>query len=171
MAGLIGSIIAAIGLIVAIWGLTWFQHRDPPNPAPTVEYQAELAQARGAAPFTVLAPDPAPVGWRATSVSWDGSAPEYAWHLGFLTGSGSGSDVDYVGLEQGNAAPSEFIAAATPANQPGPPVDVDGVSWQTLTSSNGETALVLPGDGVTTVVTGSASLDQLVVFAESLGTD
>ena len=123
MAGLVGSVVAALGLIIAIWALTWFQHRDPPNPSPTVDYQAELAQARGTSPVAVLAPQPAPQGWRATSVAWDGSAPEYAWHLGFLTGAGSGSDVNYVGLEQSNAAPTEFLAAATPADEPGPPVD------------------------------------------------
>jgi hypothetical protein len=166
MAGLVGSIVAALGLIAAIWGLTWFQHRDPPNPAPTVDYQAQLAEARSAAPFGVLAPNPAPQGWRATSVSWDGSAPEYAWHLGFLTG--SGPDADYVGLEQSNADPRDFLSSATPADQPGPPVTIDGVRWQTLSSSAGETALVLLGDGVTTVVTGTAPLDQLIVFATSL---
>jgi hypothetical protein len=167
MGGLVGSIVAALGLILAIWGLTWFQHRDPPNPAPTVDYQSQLAQARSAAPFAVLAPEHVPQGWRATSVSWDGSAPEYAWHLGFLTSGGDGSD-DYVGLEQGNADPSQFVATATPADQPGPPVTIDGVRWQTLSSSAGETALVLPGDGVTTVVTGTAPLDQLIAFAETL---
>jgi hypothetical protein len=167
MAGLVGSIIAALGLIVAIWGLTWFQHRDPPNPAPTVEYQEQLALARAEAPFGVLAPDPPPAGWRATSVSWDGTAPEYAWHLGFLTGPGSGVDVSYVGLEQSNADPREFVAAATPADEPGPPVTIDGQAWQTLTSVD-ETALVHPGDGVTTIVTGTAPLDELVAFAKSL---
>jgi hypothetical protein len=168
MAGLVGSVVAALGLIIAIWGLTWFQHRDPPNPSPTVDYQAELAQARGASPFAVLAPQPPPPGWRATSVSWDGSAPEYAWHLGFLTGAGSGSDVNYVGLEQSNAAPTEFLAAATPADESGPPVTIDGASWQTFSSTSGESALVLPGEGVTTVITGTAPLDQLIAFAKTL---
>jgi Protein of unknown function (DUF4245) len=167
MSGLVGSIVAALGLILAIWGLTWFQHRDPPNPAPTVDYQSQLAQARDAAPFAVLAPDPVPQGWRATSVSWDGSAPEYAWHLGFLTG-GNGSGDDYVGLEQGNADPAEFLAAATPADQPGPPVTIDGARWQTFSSSTGETAIVRSGEGATTVVTGTAPLDALMTFAETL---
>ena len=166
--GLVGSIVAALGLIAAVWGLTWFQHRDPPNPAPTVDYATELSQAREAAPFAVLAPDPPP-GWRPTSVSWDGTPPEYAWHLGFLTRSGdSGDSVDYVGLEQGNADPAEFVPASTPADRPGPPVTNGGQTWQTLTGSAGETAIVLNGKGVTTVVTGTAPLDELVAFAKTL---
>jgi hypothetical protein len=167
MSGLIGSIVAILGLIAAIWALTWFQHRDPPNPAPTVDYQAQLAQARGGAPFPVLAPDPAPTGWRATSVAWDGTPPEYVWRLGFLTGSAGSDDVDYVGIVQSNADPDEFLASATPADQPGPAVAIAGQRWQTLTSGT-ETALVRAGPQVTTVVTGTASLDELIAFAQSL---
>jgi hypothetical protein len=167
MSGLVGSVVAVLGLLVAIWAHTGFQHRGGPDPAPTVDYDAQLAQARSAAPFAVLAPDPAPARWRATSASWDGSPPEYAWHLGFLTGAGSGSDVDYVGLEQSNADPDEFVAAATPADAPGPPVTIDGQPWQTLTSDT-ETAIVRTGDQVTTVVTGTAPLDELIAFAQTL---
>jgi hypothetical protein len=164
--GLVGSIIAALGLIAAIWALTWFQHRDQPDPVPTIDYAAELTQARSAAPFGVLAPDPEPTGWRATSVAWDGSPPEYAWHLGFLAGAGDGAD--YVGVEQSNADPAEFVPIATPANEPRATVTVDGQAWQVLTSPAGETAMVLTGRDVTTVVTGTAPLDQLVAFAETL---
>jgi hypothetical protein len=163
--GLVGSIVAALGLIAAIWGLTWFQHRDQAEPAPTVDYQAELAQARSAAPFAVLAPHPAPAGWRATSVSWDGTRPEYTWHLGFL--SGSGTDAEYIGVEQSNADPADVVPAATPADQPGPSVAIAGDAWQTLTSDT-ETAIVLTERDVTTVVTGTASLDEIVAFAKTL---
>jgi hypothetical protein len=165
--GLIGSLVVALLAIAFVWGLSRFQHRDVENPTPTVDYVDELTAARDQAPFGVLAPDPVPDGWRPTSARWDGVGPEYSWHLGFLTS--QSSDADYVGLEQGNAAPSEFVAAATPADQPGAPVEIRGQAWQTLTSNNGEeTALVLAGDHETTVVTGSAPEGDLVAFAETL---
>ena len=47
------------------------------------------------------------------------------------------------------------------------PVEIDGQSWQTLTAG-AETALVLVTDELTTLVTGTASLDQLVGFVGSL---
>jgi hypothetical protein len=119
-------------------------------------------------PFAILAPRSVPADWRATSVSWDGTAPELAWHLGFLTG--PGDDVDYVGLEQGNAEPAAFVAASTRADQPGAPVVVDGRAWQTLTSADGsETALVQTDSrNVTTVVTGTASEEALIAFVRTL---
>jgi Protein of unknown function (DUF4245) len=160
-------LLAALGLIAAVWALTWFQHRDVPNPAPTVDYSSQLAQARAASPFDVLAPDPSPPGWRATSASWDGTPPQLAWHLGFLTG--TGENADYVGLEEGNAAPADFIAATTSADQPGPPVVVAGRTWHTLASFDGrEHALVRSFGGVTTVVTGSAPQEELIAFVRTL---
>ncbi len=160
--GLIGALVACFLVIVFIWLLTRIQHEDPADPAKTVDYTGQLADARANAPFDVLAPQPTPPGWRATSVEWQGAGPEVSWHLGFLTGQG-----DYVGLEQGNAIPREFIADNTPADQPGDPVDINGEEWQTLTSGQ-ETALVLEADKVTTIVTGTASTAELVGFAESL---
>lgn len=164
ISGLVGAMLVIFVLIVAIWGLARMQNRDVADPAPTVDYSDQLDVARRDAPFPVLAPDPVPDGWRATSADWTVSGPVVTWHLGFLTG---GDDAEYVGLEQGNQQPSEFVEATTPADQPGPEVEIDGVTWQQLTGE-GETALVLFEDEVTTVVTGTASLDELTDFVASL---
>lgn len=162
--GLIGALIAVLVGIAFVWGLSRFQHRDPPNPAPTVNYAAALAQARHESPFHVLAPQPPPAGWRADSVDWRGAGPDVSWHLGFLTSGGA-----YVGLEQGNALPRDFIPASTPADQPGSPVVIRDQQWLTLTSADGhETALLRVGNHVTTIVTGTAPLSQLTTFAASL---
>jgi hypothetical protein len=157
----------ALVAIAFVWGLTRFQHRDVASPVTTVDYSDELAAARRQAPFEVLAPDQAPAGWRATSVSWDGVGPVYAWHLGFLTS--DAADADYVGIEQGNAGTTEVLAAATVADQADGDVEIDGERWERFTTSDGhETALLLDGDEVTTVVTGTAPEDELVRFVESL---
>jgi hypothetical protein len=164
----VGSIAAVLGVIVGVWLLSriLFDQSGPADPAQTISYGQELAAARSAAPFAVLAPDPVPSGWRATSVSWDGTGPEYAWHLGFLDGTGDGAD--YVGIEQSNADPTEFVPTATPADEPGTTVTFDGQTWQTMTSPAGETAVVSSDADATTVVTGTVPLDQLVAFAKTL---
>ena len=51
------------------------------------------------------------------------------------------------------------------------PVTVGGEQWQTLTSGDGEGALVFAGDDVTVVVTGTVDEAALVAFAESLRAD
>lgn len=163
--GLLGALIVVLVLIASVWVLSRFQHRDTTDPAKTVDYTAELAEARESAPFDVLAPSPVPPGWRAASVQWDGADPEAAsWHLGFLTSTG-----EYVGLEQGNAPVADFVAGTTTATQPTEAVEVAGESWQGLVSDDArEHALVRRESGVTMLVTGTASLEELVTFAESL---
>ena len=55
--GLIGALIAALAVIVFVWGLTRFQHRDVDDPVEEIDYSAQLADARAAAPFEVLGPN------------------------------------------------------------------------------------------------------------------
>jgi hypothetical protein len=162
--GLIGALLAVVGLIVVVWALSRFQHRAVADPAPPIDYRGQLVDARSAAPFPVLAPSPVPVGWQATSASWDGQPPDLTWHLGFLTAAGQ-----YVALEQGRAPGADFVARSTPATVVGQPVTVAGHRWQTLSSSSGDDrALVRRSPAFTTVVTGTAPLSQLESFAASL---
>jgi uncharacterized protein DUF4245 len=166
--GLAGAVVMSLLLIGGIWLLSRFQHHDPVNPAPTVDFSAALAQARAEAPFKVLAPSPVPPGWRATSARWEAAGPVLTWHLGLLT---SGAHPEYVGLDQSNDVPREFIAATTTADEPSGSVTIRGVAWRTLSSGGGgETALVLQRPGVTSIVSGTASRSVLQGYAESLTT-
>lgn len=169
VSGLVGAVVMSLLLVAAIGLLSRVQHHDPPNPTPTVSFSAPLAQARAGAPFKVLAPDPVPPGWRATSARWEGSGPAVSWHLGLLTA--KGSDAQYVGLDQSNDVPQEFIAATTTADQPGPRVTIGGQVWRTWTSADGhETALVQERPKVTTIVSGTASKAVLEGYVASLST-
>ncbi|MGH3447254.1 MAG: DUF4245 domain-containing protein [Nocardioidaceae bacterium] len=162
--GLIGALVAAFGVIAVVWGLTALQHTEQPNPVHTVDYGDALKAARREAPFAVLAPEPVPAGWRATSVDYTTKGGDVTWHLGFLT-----RDGEYVGLEEGNVSKHDLLEAKTRADQPGKPVRADGQRWGTLTSSDGdETAIVRHARGVTTLVTGTATLEQLTTFAARL---
>jgi hypothetical protein len=96
-------------------------------------------------------------------VDWEAAGPVRTWSLGFLT-----PEEQFVGLQQTNAETSEAVQAATPADQPGPPAQIAGQRWESLTSADGETAFVLVLDDVTVVVTGTAPREQLVGFAASL---
>jgi hypothetical protein len=161
--GLIGAIVICLALIAAIWLLIQMQGEGQLEPAPTIDYSDELAEAREQASYDVWAPSPAPPGWRATSADFEAAGPVKSWHLGFLT-----PEEEYVGLEQSNGPTNDVVQQSTPADQPGEPVSIAGQEWQTLTSGDGETALVLVDGEVTSVVTGTAPLNELVAFAENL---
>jgi uncharacterized protein DUF4245 len=161
---LIASMVAVLLCIAAVWGLTWFQRRGTADPTPTVDFHAALVEARRESPFHLVAPTPMPRGLRATSVNWDGIGPRYTWQLGMLN-----RGDQFVGLYQGNGPAAPFIAAHTPASQPGPPVLIDGLQWLRLSApSRGETALVRTAGGVTVVVTGSAGLAEIEDVVRSL---
>jgi hypothetical protein len=168
LGGLIGAMLAALAVIAFVWGLTRFQHRDVDDPVGAVDFSAELTEARSQAPFAVVAPATVPQTWRVTSADFAKTGPVYSWHLGLLTG--PDDSADYVGLEQSNAASATFIEESTRADEPGEPVMIEGVEWQQLTKDD-ETALVLAERNETTIVTGTASLDELTTFAASLSSD
>ncbi|MBA3233389.1 MAG: DUF4245 domain-containing protein [Propionibacteriales bacterium] len=163
--GLVGALLAALLLIAAMFVLTRFGQRDQTDPAPTVGYTQELTAAREDAPFEVLAPTQLPPGWRATTVEAEGSGGAYSWHLGLLV-----EDRDYVAVDQGTQDASDLIAQVTPATYPGEHVDVGRVRWQAFGDGGDgdDNALVLRGADVTSVVSGTVSVDVLIGFAESL---
>ena len=163
-AALLGALLAVLALIAVMWGLSQFQRPNLPDPAPAVNYRADLAAARQAAPFSVLAPRSLPLGWKATSVYWDDQRPKLSWHLGVLTARGQ-----YVGLEQGTGSSAAFVRAKTSATRPDGVVTIHSERWRLLRSPDGsEHALVSRGKGDTTVVAGTATVGQLRMFASSL---
>jgi hypothetical protein len=165
--GLVGALIVSVALMALVVLITVLQSRGTDDPTPPYDYSGDLTAAREQAPFEVLAPSSMPDGWYATSADSTTAGPVFTWHLGLIT-----DHDEYVGLEQSNEASTTFIAASTKADEPGDPVEIDGQTWQTLTSGE-ETALVLVSQGskpVTTVVTGTASEGELVDFAGSLAT-
>jgi len=90
---------------VAVLSYVFIPHDGGTDPVRTVSYGVELDQARRAAPYPVAAPEGLPGGWRATSVSYDGSGKEgAAWHLGFLD-----PQRQYVAVEQSSGPAAVFI--------------------------------------------------------------
>lgn len=163
--GLAGAIVMSLLLISAIWALRQISGGEAADPAPTIDYTQSLTEARRNASFEVLAPEVVPPGWRATTARWEVEGDREVWHLGFVID----GDTDYVGLDQRTEPEKDALRATTPADQPKATVSVGGVTWKTFTTSDeDESALVLPQDGVTTIVSGTASETVLRGFAESL---
>ncbi|KFG05870.1 MULTISPECIES: DUF4245 domain-containing protein [Streptomyces] len=161
------DMVLSLGLIVlAAWVIYLFiPHDETEREQKRVDYRVELLTARRAASYPVAAPEGLPQTWKATSVRFRGDESDH-WHLGFHD-----PDGDYVAVEQSAEKPSRFIEDATQdARKTGTTQEIGDRTW-TRYEGDRYDALVLRGEGSTTVVTGSASFDRLTKMAEALRTE
>jgi hypothetical protein len=156
--------LAAIGVVVAVVVLLMPQ-RDGPDPRP-VDVEELATASADEADFDLVVAD-LPSGWRATSARLRADGPDgtLTWHVGYLTPSEG-----YAGLEVARDVTSGWVEDQTSAGEPdddaGPTIDVAGRPWQLLRSDEPRRAsLVREADGVTTVVTGSAQIEELLLLA------
>jgi hypothetical protein len=162
--GMVGAMLVLLALIAAFVLFRDLNRTDPVRPVPDVNYAQTLSYARDQARFAVLAPDPLPAGWRATTVEF---VPDPTrWHLGMLT-----DDERYVGIEQAMSSPTDMVEtyvgeAATRSGT----VTIDGTRWRVWSDSGGDTALVRQGGEVTTLVVGRVSREELTDFVAHLTT-
>ncbi|MFE2250058.1 DUF4245 domain-containing protein [Streptomyces lavendulae] len=153
--------LAVIGVVVA--GIYIFlPHDDSADPTRTVDYRVETITARRAAPYPVAAPVGLPKEWRATSVTYERKDAN-AWHLGFLD-----PDRQYVSVEQSSDASVKYVAGVTRgAKATGQTQQVGDRAWERWDGEKYD-ALVLQQQGYVTVVTGTASFEQLGSMAAAL---
>jgi hypothetical protein len=136
-----------------------------------VDYADELAGARAAAPYAVLAPVDL-AGYRATSVRFDATQDGTVWHLGFVS-----PLEEYVGLDQTDGPAEAFVDDLTEgAAQLGgsdASVELAGRTWQRYDEggdSEGERVrgLVTETGGATVVVSGTAGWAELEAMATAV---
>lgn len=134
------------------------------DPTPPLDYSTQLASARRAAPYEILAPAGLASGWEATSVRYreqpDGSV---TWHLGFNSPGG------YAGLEQSDGSTEALLAEHVRGATGAEPTRIAGVTWQRRSGGQPEPrGLVHVSNGVTTLVAGDATWAQLRHLAAAL---
>ncbi|MES9537150.1 DUF4245 family protein [Actinomadura sp. NPDC000600] len=157
---------ACLLLVLAIYVIT---PRSDKEVLPTVDYGSQLWAMRNDAPYTVYAPEGLPIHWRPNSSRvhglGSGGKDPVAWHLGFVTPS-----EQYAALEQSNEKASEFVPRMANSSQPVGTQQVNGVAWTKYHRKDKKAntlARTLP-NGVSLVVTGTASYAELAVLAGSL---
>jgi hypothetical protein len=151
----IGAVVAVIYLLVP---------RPAGTSAPPVDLPGAVEVAEAAGDVPVVVPD---LGedWEVTSARRDRpvDGDPATWHVGYLAPSGG-----YAGLEVADDVTESWVERVTSDGTPGATQDVGGTPWQVLESEEPRrTSLLLEEDGRTTVVTGSAVLDELVELAEA----
>ncbi|MEU0290521.1 DUF4245 domain-containing protein [Streptomyces sp. NPDC052492] len=162
------DMILSLALIVLAAGVVWLfiPHTDGEPDIKRVDYRVDLLTARRAASYPVAAPEGLSEQWKPTSVRYRGAEDE-AWHLGFRS-----PDGEYVAVEQSAGKRTAFIEDTTQrAEKTGVTERIDGRTW-TRYEGDQYDALVLEGTpGSTTVVTGTASFEELTTVVEALRTE
>ncbi|MFB6564407.1 DUF4245 domain-containing protein [Streptomyces sp. NPDC056400] len=152
--GVIGIVVAGIYLFVP--------HDEEADPTRTVDYRVETLTARRAAPYPVAAPVGLPEQWRATSVTYERKNAS-AWHLGFLD-----PERQYAAVEQSTDTSAKYLVEVTQhATATGQTQQVGDLAWERWDGEKYD-ALVRQEQGYVTVVTGTASFEQLGALAAAL---
>ena len=130
-----------------------------------IDYADALDSARAEYDYPVLAPEPLPDDWRATSVDFDQAPGGDRWRLGFLT-----AEHQYVGLHQSDGEIESFRDEQLGEFAADGESTVDGDTWQRWVEQNDapDHALSRVDDGALTIVVGTMSYDSLEDFVTLL---
>ena len=155
----------AVGGVVAV-AYVFVPHSEGDGVQP-VEYKVAAASAKRAAPFPLLSPDGLPQKWRATSVRYEDATSSKSnghnsWHLGFVTPSGQ-----YAAVEQSDAPRQDLLAEEVVGGAADGSTAVAGTTWDRV-QGTGYRALAVQSGTATTLVTGTASYEELAQLAQAL---
>ncbi|WP_204357988.1 MULTISPECIES: DUF4245 domain-containing protein [unclassified Streptomyces] len=152
--GVLGLVVGAIYIFIP--------HDDGADATRVVDYRVETITARRAAPYPLAAPVGLPQEWRATSVAFERKKAN-AWHLGFLD-----PKQQYVAVEQSaDTSPGYLDKVTQKAKATGQTQQVGDQAWERWDGEKYD-ALVRREAGHVTVVTGTASFEELGAMAAAL---
>ena len=166
--GLIGAMLVTVLVVLAFVAFRAVTTDKEPTPVRAVDYTAVVASARADQQLFVVAPARLPLGWKATSATYDGGA-QPTWHLGTLTDDGK-----YVGVEEARTSIEDLVGEHVDADaERDRDVTIAGETWQTWTDTGGDYAVARSHrDGGRTVeswlVVGTADENEIRDFAASL---
>jgi hypothetical protein len=157
---MIRSMVVVLAVVAAILIVTW---RPKPDPVRTVDITQALVVAQSTADFTVEVP--AIPDLRLTSARWEPTEASEGipvWHLGYVTPADQ-----YLQVSQSRAMGESFVAEQTAGGEPGDTVSIAGQEWRVFSAPE-RTSVVRVNDGVTTIVSGTDALDQVLTAAGTL---
>ncbi|HSA51191.1 MAG TPA: DUF4245 domain-containing protein [Yinghuangia sp.] len=153
--------LGAVGIVVVL--LLLFGRHSEQDPVKPIDYTLKFQQASQVAPYPLLAPEGLAERWRPTSAYFDGTDPdETTWHIGFINPAD-----EYAAVEQGNGTPDDFVKDKGKNGRPVGFVDVAGEQWKSYDGPKYR-SLVRVENGVTTMVTGTATYEDLATLAAAL---
>jgi hypothetical protein len=156
--------VASGGLVALIWLLV--VRPDGQQAPPRVDITRQAAHLRAVAPYQTYVPRGLPAGWLAISSRITGTPGDgpVAWHLGFRTARG-----EYAAVEESDEDPGGFVPRMANRDRPVGAQQVAGATWERYyRPDKKQYSLARRLPGVTLVVTGTASYDELAALAAAL---
>jgi hypothetical protein len=168
MSSLPGFSMALLSCLVVVGLVILITPRRNEGAMPRADYHSDLSGLMAIAPYLVQAPQGLPPQWYSTSTRLSGRpGGPISWHLGFYT-----PGKEYAALEESNETadgPGHFVDRMTSQGHPDGTARIAGATWdRTFRSDKKQRSLVRRLPGVTLVVTGTASYEELAVLAGSL---
>lgn len=157
-----GAVLVTVAVILVI------THRSRQQTMPPVDYAGAVALAQSQTQLAVDVPTPLPKGYVVTSARFEaetyGATGDVRWYLGYRTPSGQ-----YVSLWQSTGPSPRVLAAAAGGAKCDGVYPIGSVYWGACYSQKPlNRALGHVQNGVTTVVSGTASYAELEAFVKSL---
>ena len=122
--GLVGAMLVTVLAVLAFVAFRAVTTDKDPTPVRAVDYASVVTSARADEQLAVVAPERLPLGWKATSATYDGGASP-TWHLGTLTDDGR-----YVGVEEARSSIEELAKEHVDADAArGEDVTIGGETW------------------------------------------
>jgi hypothetical protein len=166
----LADMVRSLGLVAVIIAVTLIFvpaliHPSKSDEIAPIDYSDYVSGFHQLSGKVALRPMSLPKGWAANAGSLNGDKSTAHLHIGWAT-----PGAKYAGLEEGVVSSAAFVRSVL--GQRGVTVTgsvpINGVTWQTRTSTRGEYSLSHTTDGITVVITGSATDAQLQLLAASL---
>ena len=154
-----------IAAIMAVIVLMFPQVQPTPPDVDVVETAQQIEDSTG---WTLLVPQDLPEGWTPTRAQYRRSTDGLmTWHAGFETPAG-----EYAALQQTLDATDDWVTTQVNRSPRAGELEVAGRTWERYDRTGKVQRSLVDRGGpqeMTTVITGTASWEELEEFAESLG--
>jgi hypothetical protein len=164
------DMVRSLGLIAVIIAVTLIfvpglLHPSKSERFPAADYSDYVSGFHQVTGKTAITPSPVPSGFTANAAALTGPAAAEHLHIGFAV-----TGARYAGVEESVGPTAAFVSSilGVRGGTVTGHVRIDGANWAASTSARGEDSLTHTVRGITVIVTGSATEEQLRSLAASL---
>lgn len=159
---MVRSMLVVLAFVAVLLLVTW---RPQPEAVKVIDPSTAITLATTEADFPLQVPQGLTDGWRPTSARWEAtekSSPEPVLHIGYVTPADA-----YAQVTQSSSISEPYVAEQTFNGRAVGEAVIAGITWQRWEYGDRRSLLRLE-PGVTTIVSGTASWDELTALATSL---